>query len=323
MIAVCAGRVRDNSSKDKMMTKAVLDDTAAQSSAARKIHVMIVDDSKFTRKQIMDSLTRTELAEFTFTEAEDGIDALAKFQPSEVDFMLVDMQMPRMDGPRFIRKLRAGFKNCPPVIVVTAETNTEKLMAALEGVRVNGFMIKPLEAERFRHGVKALVDNLPDRHGTTSVPHGESVGRALKETLKQSCGLDLTFFPEDQGLQPVNVVVVSIPVFGDVGWSVSVGFERDAAVAAACKFAGLDFTFDSPDFGDAMAELANVLGANIIRILNERDIRAEMSMPKVICATELRTLIQSTTAQDLAYFNSPVGLIWTSVTVGMSPGILL
>ena len=46
----------------------------------------------------MRNLTETELGEFSFTEAADGVEGLAKFNPRTTDIVFVDWNMPNMDG---------------------------------------------------------------------------------------------------------------------------------------------------------------------------------------------------------------------------------
>jgi len=72
---------------------------------------LIVDDSSMTRKMVMKALSETGLANFSFTEAEDGAEALEKFNPACMDLMFVDMKMPRMDGIDFLQHLHTAHAN--------------------------------------------------------------------------------------------------------------------------------------------------------------------------------------------------------------------
>ncbi len=79
----------------------------------RRINALIVDDSPTTRKMVMTALNQTGLAEFDFTEANDGIDALAQYRAGQTQLLFVDMNMPRMNGRDFIRKLHTQHDQCP------------------------------------------------------------------------------------------------------------------------------------------------------------------------------------------------------------------
>ena len=111
---------------------------------ARKVQALIVEDSHSIRQMVMRALNQTGLAEFVFTEAEDGIDALEKYQPGQTQILFVDMNMPRMGGLEFIRELHARHTDCPPGVIITAESGKEKLMEALKETGVDAFLLKPV-----------------------------------------------------------------------------------------------------------------------------------------------------------------------------------
>jgi two-component system chemotaxis response regulator CheY len=75
-----------------------------------KLKAMIVDDSRIMRSMIIQSLRKTQLAEFEFTEAEDGTEALARFRTKQTDILFVDWNMPNLTGIDLVRKLRATGK---------------------------------------------------------------------------------------------------------------------------------------------------------------------------------------------------------------------
>ncbi|MBM3958093.1 MAG: response regulator, partial [Gemmatimonadetes bacterium] len=63
-----------------------------------EINALVVDDSGIMRKMVMRSLAESRLAQFTFTEAQDGADALTKFRDAAFDMLFVDWNMPNMSG---------------------------------------------------------------------------------------------------------------------------------------------------------------------------------------------------------------------------------
>ena len=96
----------------------------------RPLNALVVDDSATIRKMIIRALNQTGLAEFTFTEAEDGVDALTKYVPGETEIIFVDMNMPKVGGLEFVRTLRAKHRKCPPIVMITAESSQERLAEA-------------------------------------------------------------------------------------------------------------------------------------------------------------------------------------------------
>ena len=69
--------------------------------------ILAVDDSPSMRKMVSFTLTG---AGFKVVEAVDGVDALEKAQTQEIDLVLADQNMPRLDGIGLTRKLREDPK---------------------------------------------------------------------------------------------------------------------------------------------------------------------------------------------------------------------
>ena len=83
--------------------------------------ILLVDDSRTIRniqKNVLAKLNYTEI-----DEAEDGVQALTKYHASKPDLMLVDWNMPNMDGITLIKKIREIDKVIP-MIMCTMKTAT-------------------------------------------------------------------------------------------------------------------------------------------------------------------------------------------------------
>ena len=112
-----------------------------------QINALIVDDSGIMRKMVMRSLTESRLAQFTFTEAVDGLDALDKFDPKKTDMAFVDWNMPNMCGLDFIKKLRETQKRHVPTVMITTEGTMGKVGEALDDADVDSYIVKPFTVE--------------------------------------------------------------------------------------------------------------------------------------------------------------------------------
>ena len=292
---------------------------------ARKLHALVVDDSIMTRKMVMKALMETGLADFSFTEAEDGLDALEKFRPDEVDLMFVDMKMPRMDGIEFLQRLHELHPGCPPAVMVTAEAKEEAVQDAIARAEVDAFLLKPVDADRMNKGLRSLIQSLPDRTGQWTVPNGDAVAEAFETILAQTCDLMIERDPKGEDIESGDIVFGHISVMGQVQWSVTLGFEGSAAVGAASRFAGMDIPMESPDLGDAIGELANQTAGIIKRLLTQRGLDVEISLPTVMAARDFRTLVQRKrrTSEDHVHYTSGVGRMWAGVTVGIASGLIL
>ncbi|HET7403899.1 MAG TPA: response regulator, partial [Usitatibacter sp.] len=107
--------------------------------------VMVVDDSLTVRKITSRMLAREG---FEVATAKDGVDALQQLQDIRPDCILLDVEMPRMDGFEFARNVRAdeGTKSIP-IVMITSRTADKHRNRALE-LGVNEYMGKPYQEDQ-------------------------------------------------------------------------------------------------------------------------------------------------------------------------------
>jgi two-component system chemotaxis response regulator CheY len=111
---------------------------------ARQRECLVVDDSRVVRKAARRFL---EGFGFAVREAEDGSQALTACRGALPDFVLLDWNMPVMDGLSFLRAARSEFGPDHPVIVLcTTEVAFERIMEALEA-GAQEYVMKPFDAE--------------------------------------------------------------------------------------------------------------------------------------------------------------------------------
>jgi chemosensory pili system protein ChpA (sensor histidine kinase/response regulator) len=107
--------------------------------------VMVVDDSLTVRKITGRMLSREG---YEFVAAKDGVDALQQLQDVRPDVILLDVEMPRMDGFEFARNVRADeATKSIPIIMITSRTADKHRNRALE-LGVNEYMGKPYQEEQ-------------------------------------------------------------------------------------------------------------------------------------------------------------------------------
>ena len=123
--------------------------------------VMVVDDSLTVRKITSRLLQRENYEVLT---ARDGVDALEQLQVVRPDILLVDIEMPRMDGFDLTRNVRAdaALKHIP-IIMITSRTAEKHRKYALE-VGVNMFLGKPYQEEELLDGIASLL-----RHAESTI----------------------------------------------------------------------------------------------------------------------------------------------------------
>ena len=105
----------------------------------RKLKVLVVDDSAFSRRTITRMLEGLECIEVVgyATNGEEGIHKVAVLKP---DLVTLDLEMPKMDGFTFLRILTVRYSI--PVIVVSALSGADKVFKALE-LGALDFVAKP------------------------------------------------------------------------------------------------------------------------------------------------------------------------------------
>ncbi len=117
--------------------------------------VMVVDDSLTVRKVTSRMLAR---AGYDVATAKDGVDALEQLTQVVPDVMLLDVEMPRMDGFELTRQIRRDPKlHNLPILMITSRTAEKHRDYALE-LGVNAYFGKPFQEEELLQQISSYVD---------------------------------------------------------------------------------------------------------------------------------------------------------------------
>jgi chemosensory pili system protein ChpA (sensor histidine kinase/response regulator) len=116
--------------------------------------VRVVDDSLTVRKVTGRHLQKRGMDVLT---AKDGVDAIEQLQDRSVDVMLVDIEMPRMDGYELTSRLRSEsrFKHIP-IIMITSRAGEKHRKRAFD-LGVNTYMSKPYQEEELFANIDKLL----------------------------------------------------------------------------------------------------------------------------------------------------------------------
>ena len=126
----------------------------AQLAVARDPLVMVVDDSVTVRKVTSRLLEREG---YEVVLAKDGMDAMAKLQDVSPDIMLLDIEMPRMDGFEVAKNVRSSIDhNQLPIIMITSRTSDKHRQRGLES-GANLYMGKPYQEAQLLSSIKELI----------------------------------------------------------------------------------------------------------------------------------------------------------------------
>jgi len=120
--------------------------------------VLVVDDEPDIRKSVRLILAK---AGYDVIEAEDGVAGVKTIKsddnPLEVNAIICDLNMPKMNGMEAIPYFRSQFPSCP-VIVLTGAGTVERA-ATLFKQGVVEFLNKPIDKEKLLSAVKKAVDS--------------------------------------------------------------------------------------------------------------------------------------------------------------------
>ncbi|PHS04824.1 MAG: two-component system response regulator [Blastopirellula sp.] len=108
--------------------------------------VLVADDSSTMRKIILRSLQAVGIP--TATEAADGEEAVALFNPGDFDLVLTDWNMPGKNGLEVVQEIRKVDPNVT-IMMVTTEAEKSRVMEAIQA-GVSDYLVKPFTADTLR-----------------------------------------------------------------------------------------------------------------------------------------------------------------------------
>lgn len=114
--------------------------------APSRKRVLVVEDAALVRLYYRTAL---EKAGFVVEEAFNGLEALEKLLAAPVDAVVVDVNMPQMDGITFLEELRAkALPLAATPALVTSTENEPQRVAAARRAGANVYVVKPLSPEK-------------------------------------------------------------------------------------------------------------------------------------------------------------------------------
>lgn len=137
----------------KEETARLEEERLARANAARKRHVLVVDDDPLMLKLIREYLHE----EYVVATAPNGKTALKFLEKKKTDLILLDYEMPIEDGPAVLEKLHANdaTKNIP-VIFLTGITERDKIQKALV-LNPQGYLLKPVDHDKLIEAIAKFI----------------------------------------------------------------------------------------------------------------------------------------------------------------------
>ena len=129
--------------------------TRIEQVAASAPRVLVVDDSSLVRLYYRDVL---EKSGFDVDQAMNGLEAMERVLAQPFDLLIVDVNMPKMDGFSFLRELRRSKSEAAalPALIITTEAGREDAEEA-RAVGANFYLVKPVSEADLRDHVAVLT----------------------------------------------------------------------------------------------------------------------------------------------------------------------
>ncbi|MFP4655618.1 MAG: response regulator [Methanohalobium sp.] len=120
-------------------------------------NILIIEDNRLNRQLMNDFINLIGSDSYNVINVEDGVEALDKVDEYNFDLILLDIQLPKMDGLELLPKLKE--KPCllnTPIIAVTAyamKGDREKFIEA----GCDEYLSKPLDSDKFEETIKKFL----------------------------------------------------------------------------------------------------------------------------------------------------------------------
>ena len=157
-------------------------------SPIKTIRLLIIDDHQMVRDGIRVMLESKEnFLRFDIDEAENGEIAIGKILKKDFDVVLIDYQLPGMNGPETLQKIRLYKKD----IRVLALSNYDEFsyVRSMINEGANGYILKNIEPSQLIHAIESVLAGKPYYSNEVALKLIESAKSSDKAVSTQRSGL--------------------------------------------------------------------------------------------------------------------------------------
>ena len=165
-------------------------------------HVLVADDTESLRLLLQRMLEGMGL---TVTAVSDGLEALNHAKSESYGLILMDMQMPNMDGVEATRQLRLSGNSTPILALTGNAMRKHRVRFQLAGC--DGFLEKPVDRDELE---KSVAEMLNTSHSTSSTPP-PATAEALEEMVSQEAS------PSDMSKGEEEMIEMTAKLLHDFG----------------------------------------------------------------------------------------------------------
>jgi chemosensory pili system protein ChpA (sensor histidine kinase/response regulator) len=139
--------------------------TAQRPPPPRKPRILIVDDSASIRRVLQQDLAR---AGFDVSVARDGIDALQAMVKEPPQVVILDIEMPRLDGFEFLSALRDSSEGTGARVIMLTSRASEKHQEYARQLGAAAYFVKPCPIATLTAKIDELLESAPEKADTRS-----------------------------------------------------------------------------------------------------------------------------------------------------------
>ena len=250
--------------------------------------ILLVDDSAFTRRIVKNALNGRGYREVI--EAENGEEALRKYETEKPDVVLLDMIMPGLQGTDVLKRVMAMNENAK--VIVLSAVGQEKTVKICKKLGSVGYILKPFEERQLVSTVeKALrvkrrrkpltkltkleedalreIGHIGAQHAASAL--SKMIGQTVKAKLLAARMTSLDDLPKLVGDRETMVSGIYLPVTGDISGSLLMAFPQESAFILADMLfkKKLGTTKELDEMGkSALGEAGNILAGNCLTALS-------------------------------------------------------
>jgi signal transduction histidine kinase len=145
--------------------------------------ILIVDDSREDRFTFRRYLERCHDPSYSIVEAESGEDGLTKCRQLRPDCVLLDYNLPDVNGVEFISRLRAEFNDDTPAVVILTGVGNETVAVTCMKAGAQDYLVKGISLDRVSPAICSAIESIDLRRRV------EAQSREVKALSEERAGL--------------------------------------------------------------------------------------------------------------------------------------
>lgn len=120
------------------------------------LHILFIDDDEIERLKFNRICKQSEY-KTTITQAENGEEALQRIEEKLPQLIILDLNMPKMNGIEFLSILRKNERlKYIPIVVLSSSDNQDDVKKCFE-IGISGYLIKPLRYDDYKQTITKLL----------------------------------------------------------------------------------------------------------------------------------------------------------------------